>query len=292
MSTPLDGFQVFVAVCEAESISGGARALGVPRATVSRQLARLEADLGVRLLHRSTRQLTRTPAGDELYGRARRIVADALAARVAVARTDGVPRGLLRVSVPGELRGRLGDILIDFLERYPEVQLEVAAASRYVDLVAEGFDVALRAGSLAESSLVARKLVSTTLDAWASPAYLEAHGRPASLEDLASHACIRIFDRGSIPQTHWPLRDGGKVPISGRLAANSLGIVEKAVLAGQGIGMLPWRPEGAEPVLPELLGVVNQLQVVYPERKLLPPKVRAFVDHLVEHAADLVPVGV
>lgn len=285
----LDAFHAFVAVCDAGSITGGAERLDVPRATVSRTLTRLEQDLGVRLLHRSTRSLTQTAAGRELYSRARRIVADADAARRAVAAMDDVPRGLLRLSVPADLNAAFNGVLLDFMARFPEVQLEVVAASRFVDLVAEGFDAALRAGSLTDGNLIARQLLSVARRAYATPAYLEARGVPVTPADLAGHDCIRTFTRGTVPATHWPLLDGGRVAVSGRLACNALSMVQSAVLADQGIGMLPYQPSGTQLVLPDVLGHTSHLAVVYPERALLPAKVRVFVDHLVAHADTFLP---
>ncbi|MCB9671415.1 MAG: LysR family transcriptional regulator [Alphaproteobacteria bacterium] len=289
MGALLDGMEAFVAVCESGSVSGGARVLGVPRTTVSRRLAELEEELGVRLLHRSTRRLVRTGAGDELFGRARRIVDDAESARRAVAAMDGVPRGLLRVSVPPEVAETLQDVLLGFLDLYPEVDLEVEASARFVDLVAEGFDVALRGGRLTDDRLVARRLRTTRAMAYAAPAYLEAHGEPRTADDLAHHACIRMFARGTVPHTHWPLLDGGTVAVHGRLATSSLRFVERAVAEGRGIGMLPWAPRGTVPVLPDVVGQVGHVSVVYPERALLPSRVRAFVDHLVAHQHLLTP---
>lgn len=287
----LDGFQAFVAVCDRGSITAGAAELGVPRATVSRSLTRLEQELGVRLLHRSTRSLTQTAAGTELYKRARRIVDDALAARRAVAAMDGVPRGLLRLSVPADMTADLGGVLVGFLAKYPEVELEVVGTSRFVDLVAEGFDAALRGGSLTNGSLIARRLLSIEHFAYASQEYLDAHGIPSTLDELAEHRCIRTFTRGTVPATHWPLWTGGKVAVGGRLSCNALSMVESAILAHQGIGLLPYRPAGAQVVLPDLLGHVGHLAVVYPERALLPAKVRVLVDHLVAHADAFLPGG-
>jgi DNA-binding transcriptional LysR family regulator len=288
----LDGLHAFVAVCDGGSITAGAAELGMPRATVGRQIARLEEDLGVRLLHRSTRSMTKTAAGLELYSRARRVVADALAAREAVAAMDDVPRGLLRLSVPAGMLDTLGSVLLGFLERYPAIELEVVGASRFVDLVAEGFDAAVRGGALTTGDLVARRLHTFVHRAYASPAYLEARGVPERPEDLVGHDCIRTFTRGTVPQTHWPLQRGGQVPVSGRLATDTLSLVDRAVRMGQGIAMLPFAPAGAVPVLSDVLGFTGHLSVVYPERALLPAKVRVLVDHLVEHADALLPEDV
>ena len=280
------GFQPFVAIVERGSISAAARALGVPRATLSRQLASLEDELGVLLAHRSTRRLALTPAGEELYRRARLIVAQAEEARGVVARLDGVPRGLLRVSVPpGPAAQVLAGVLVTYLSRYPEVRVEVTATTRHVDLVAEGIDVALRAGRLDDPSLVARQLRRSDLIAVASPADLAARGTPVSPADLAGHDCLVGYDRGATPARAWPLRGGGTLPISGRLATNDLDLTLAAAEAGLGVALVPDLVAAAAlaagrlvVVLPDHIGISSVMALVYPSREHLDPKVRAFVD--------------
>lgn len=280
---PLEGLAVFVAICQGGSLSRAAELTGLSRPTVARRLDALEGALGVRLAHRTTRTFTLTAAGEALFPRARRVLDEARAATRAVADLDGTPRGLLRVSLPGELPV-LDHLLLDFMERWPEVQLEVVISTRFVDLVAEGYDVALRADPRqGDDRLVARRLLPIARRAYASPAYLAEHGTPETPAELSEHACIRTFERGQLPQTHWPLLGGGQVPVSGPVASNGLGLVERSVSRGFGIGLLPGPPEGAVPVLPDEVGSDGSLSVVYPERALLPARVRAFVDHLVEH---------
>src|SRR5690606_25905690 len=139
-----EGFEGFVEIVERGSLTAAADALGLPRATLSRQLTRLEERLGVRLLHRTTRKVTATRAGEALYERARRVVDEARAAVEEVRRHDDVPRGLLRVTTPPTYDGFLAEPLLSFVERWPGVQLEVDASARTVDLIAEGFDAAIR----------------------------------------------------------------------------------------------------------------------------------------------------
>lgn len=277
----LDHFETYVAICDAGSISAAAKVLDTPRATVSRHLAKLERDLGVRLLHRSSRRLDRTAAGDELYRRARRVVDDAHAARDAVRVLDDTPRGLIRMSVPGDMNNLLGPLLLTFLDRYPHVQIELVVTTRFVDLAAEGFDLALRAGRLESPNLIARQLRRLDIRAYASETYIARHGLPETLEALADHTCLRAFDRGSVPQTHWPLLSGGTVPIQGRFSTNHLPMLTRAVHQGRGIGLLPWAPPGCRPVLPEVIGTRSSVSIVYPERTLLPAKVRALIEHIV-----------
>lgn len=287
--------RALVEIIDAGSISAAGRRCGVPRATLSRQLAGLEESLGVRLLHRTTRALEPTPAGRELYARARRILEDLGAARAAVQRMDGVPRGRLRVSVgPGDNGGMLGALVTTYMARCPEVELEVVSSSRFVDLVAEGFDVALRAGMVRGQSLIGRKLWSGRLLAVGSPAYLAARGRPAAVADLAGHDCFGGFERGEVPQRAWPLLDGGEVRVAGRLHCNLPSVVRDAVLAGSGLGLLPdmlvagdLAAGRLEPVLGEVVGRRVDLTVVYATRAQLDPKVRAFIDV----AAEVMPAA-
>lgn len=288
MGSAIEGFEVFVAVCDAGSIAGAARVLGMPRATLSRQLARLEEELGVRLLHRSTRRLVRTAAGEELYPRARRVVEAAQAARDAVRSLGQAPRGRLRISVPPDLGAPVTDFLFGFARRYPLVQLEVHAASAHVDLVGQGFDVALRAGRVADPELVTRRLATLPVQAFASRSYLEARGRPEHVEDLAEHDIIVGMAQGRLPHHSWPLVDGGSVPVEPRLVLNTMRLVMEAVGSGLGIGLIPvglgrdvstWE---LEPVLPDRVGTSSELSLVVVERALMLPRVRAFLDHVVE----------
>jgi DNA-binding transcriptional LysR family regulator len=285
----LEGLPEFVAVIEAGSITGASRALGLPRETLGRRLSQLEERLGVRLLHRTTRRLAPSQAGEELYTRARRILAEGNAAVEAVRSLDGVPRGRLRVTVPpSDAQQQMSEMLRGFMAAHPHVELEVLATPRYVDLVAEGFDVAVRAGPPRDPTLVSRTLVHTHLVAVAAPSYLAERGTPRTVAELASHECIRGYDAlTSTPLRSWPLHEGGSVEVHGRLATNALPTIIDLAVAGLGIALLPELAVRAAlldgrlvHVLPEL-GSRAQVAVVYPERELLDPKVRAFVDHVV-----------
>lgn len=275
----------FVAVVEAGSVSAAARALELPRATLSRRISGLEAELGVLLLHRSTRRLVATPAGLELYWRARRIVADANAAWDAVRRLDDVPRGLLRVSTSGRM---LDALCVRFALDFPEVQLEVHQTSRHVDLIAEGLDVAVRLGRVRDPNLIVRKVVDGRRVVVGSPDYLARRGTPATPDDLAGHDCLVDFAGEPTPQRRWPLLAGGEVAVSGPLSGNSVLLLQSAVLAGMGLALLPW-PLVAEDVRVGRLVVVLEhevgsdasLSVVFAAREFVDPKVRVFVDRVV-----------
>ncbi|MEQ1571850.1 MAG: LysR family transcriptional regulator [Myxococcota bacterium] len=282
MNTPLDLDQ-YVAIVEAGSISEAARLTGEPRATLSRRLTRLEEQLGVRLAHRSTRHLEPTRAGLELYHRARHIVDEVHAAEQALRRLDDVPRGPLRVSVPNG--PMLAPLFAAFLGEHPGVLPDIVATDRHVDLVREGFDVAIRAGRATDPSLVRRVIAHARVVAVGSPAYLAARGVPRTLADLGEHACIVGYGGGERMVPVWPLLDGGEVRVPGRIGCNELGIAIALAVAGHGLTVAPDAlvagPLAAgqlQLVLPELVGSTSTLALVYPERRLLEPAVRAFVD--------------
>lgn len=285
-----DGFEAFVAIVEAGSISAAARESRVPRETLSRQLARLEARLGARLLHRGTRRLSLTPPGELLYARARPLVLAAREATAAVRNLDETPSGLLRVSIPpGTGSAFFGPLIAGFISKYPDVSLEIFSTSRYVDLVAEGVDVALRAGTVQGSGLISRTLWNGDICAVASPGYLAQRGAPEAAEDLAEHDCLRGMSGALQHHQEWPLRDGGQVSVSGRLVSNDLGMLYVAAEAGHGITLLP--RSFVEPalakgtlveVLPGVVGTQTVMRLVFIERRLMPAKVRAFIDHVVE----------
>ncbi|MFK7999700.1 MAG: LysR family transcriptional regulator [Polyangiales bacterium] len=291
-----EDFDVFVAILDAGSISEAARELDVPRASLSRQLARLEERLGVRLVHRSTRKLVATPAGVALYPRARALVLAANAAVESVARLDDVPRGLLRVSTPPHYNSLFGGLFSTFLRKYPHVQVELQTSARHVDLVAEHVDVAIRGGVLRDTSLIARPISRSMLTAVAAPSYLDEHGVPANLKELAEHACLRGFAGGKRPNSRWPLRDGGEVEVDGPFVSDDMMALRGAAEDGLGIALIPGdlikKPlaDGSlVAVLPEEVGQSVPLSVVWKEREFLDPKIRAFVDVVVrwDHTGGL-----
>ena len=285
-----EGFEELVAIVEAGSLTAAARELGLPRPTLSRRLARLEEELGVRLLHRNARRLTLTSQGQALYARARPIVGAAREAEEAVRRLDGVPRGLLRVSLPMGMPPITAQWMCDYLERYPEVRLETVASAEHVDLVAEGFDVALRVGPVEEPAWVARTLMTTRLIAVASPAYLSRRGTPTTARELEGHDCLIGFRAGRVPDRVWPLLDGGSVSVSGVWASNDAAVRFHGALRDRGIALVPDRLASPSVeagalvhVLPAIVGRDERISAVYPDRQFLDPKVRAFVDLLVAY---------
>ncbi len=273
------GFEEFVAIVDHGSVTGAAQALGLPRPTVSKRLARLEERLGVRLLHRTTRRMKLSESGEALYEKARRVVHAAREAEAAVQRLDDVPRGLLRVAIPPRVPEVVfTEWLAEFLVAYPEVSLDVVGTDVHVDLVAEGFDVALRYGVIEDTSLVSRILVTNSAIAAASPSYLQEHGTPTTAEDLADHNCIVGYTGANVPNPRWPRLDGASAHVNGTLMTNHEGLRLEAARRGLGIaividrtakelfatGELVW-------VLPEVIGRRDSARLVYREREFLDP---------------------
>ncbi|HVK63969.1 MAG TPA: LysR family transcriptional regulator [Polyangium sp.] len=296
MDDPLETSELlaFAKTVEARSLSRAAVELGVPRATISRRLARLEERLGVRLLRRTTRSLALTDAGEALHRHARIVLEAVHHAEACVRKTDDAVRGELRVSVPPMNGTSFGTMICDFARRYPEVRLHIHSTTQHVDLQRGGYDVALRASTDLEPGLVARRLARHPVLAVASPAYLEAHGTPRTRRDLRHHRCLMGFVRGELPQTQWPF-SGGKFQVEGALFTNDIHLLCDAALEGLGIALLPQvlvQPHlesGAlVHVLPGAIQAESHIAVVYPEREFLPPQVRAFIDAVVAWAPELV----
>lgn len=292
--TEIAELQAFVQTVEARSLNRAATELGVPRATLGRRLARIEERLGVRLLRRTTRRMALTDAGEELYRHARGVIAAVQEAEAAVRRTDGAVRGLLRVSVPPSTDGVFQRLLLDFVEQYPEVRLEANFSAQHLDLLSAGYDVGIRAGPTIAPGLSGRVLTRVTLRAVAAPAYLERAGTPADPDDLARHACLVGFALGERPATHWPRLDGGQVRVEGRIVSNDIEFLRRAACAGHGIALLPHlmieqdlRTGALVHVLDTRIGAASQIAVVYPERELMPPAVRAFVEFVRAHMSEV-----
>lgn len=280
----------FLRTAEARSLTRAANELGLPRATVSRRLARLEERLAVRLLRRTTRSIALTDAG-ETFLRHARILRDAVEhAESSVRRTDDVVRGDLRVSVPPMRSESFFAMTAEFALRHPDVRLHVFFSTAPVDLRRDGWDVALRAGTHLEPGLVARRIARSKLIAVASPAYLSRHGAPRTLRDLRRHRLLLSYGRDDVPQTHWPSKSGS-LHVEGVFYSNDTNLLTDAVRRGLGIAMIPNMyarhlidSGDLVPVLPAVLEAETQVAVVYAEREFVPPQVRAFVDALVAWA--------
>jgi DNA-binding transcriptional LysR family regulator len=295
----LNHVAIFARVVELESFTAAAKQLGLPKSSVSRTVTRLEDELGVRLLQRTTRKLHLTEAGRAYYERARVALVGLEEAASAATNLGAEPRGTVRMSAPTDM-GNLsfGDMVARFVRKYPLVHVEISLSSRYVDLVAEGFDLALRAGKLADSSLVARKIGTDSLGLFASASYLRRRGRPKTLAELAEHDCV-LFN-GQHGKCEWQLtgpRGIERVTVRGPLSADEMGFVQQAVAAGVGIALLPImgvrfaaaRGRALMPVhvLSEYSISGNGLHVVSPSTRLASASVSAFRDFLVAELTEL-----
>ena len=288
----LAAIEAFVRVAESNSFSEAARRLRLSKSVVSRQVSALEAELGVRLFHRTTRSLTLTEAGRGYFESTSRILEELEAARLAVSHLQATPRGLLRVNAPmsfGFLH--LAPALPDFLALYPEVSVDLVMNDRFVDLVDEGFDVAVRIGALVDSSLVARRLAPVRRVMCASPAYLAARGVPATPDDLRHHDCLSNSNIATLHEWRFVTADGRPWPVDvkGRFRANNGDALRIAALRHLGIANLPSFIAGGALQAGTLVSVLDgftlqdmSLNAVYPHARYLSPKVRAFVDFLAE----------
>lgn len=288
----LAALTAFAAVIETGSFAAAARRLGRSPSRLSRQIADLEAGLGVRLLHRTTRALTLTEAGQAYHEHVARILAELATADQSVGCLQAAPRGRLRVAAPMSFGiGHLAPLLPAFLEAYPEIELDLALNDRFVDLIDEGFDLAVRIGRLADSSLIVRRVAPLRRVLCASPAYLAAHGIPATPDDLAAQDGLGYSNM--TPNEEWCFihpEDGRPWPvrIKPRLRVNNGDALRLAALGGIGFGLLPTFIVGPDlaagtlvPLLAPYLRQDGAIQAVYPPARHLSPKVRVFVDFLV-----------
>jgi len=288
----LNDMLLFAKVVNAGSFTAAARELGMPKSTLSRRISNLEAQLDSRLLHRTTRSLRLTDIGAEFYERCLRVVGEAKEAENLISRNRDEPHGLLRVTGPIEWGNtHIGTIISEYLEHYPEVQLELILTNRYVDLVAEGFDLALRAGSLEDSSMIARRLGDSRLLLCAAPSYLERHGSPQNPKELQEHSCLAYpgSDGRSILQFS-SSNNLSQVEINGRLVANSMDTLRESAIAGLGIAALPsslchesLKSGELVEIMPEWQLPAGGIYAVYPSQRHLTLKVRSFIDFIVEH---------
>jgi DNA-binding transcriptional LysR family regulator len=298
MTNDLNALQLFVKVVEKGSFTGAARALAMPKSTVSQRVSELEERLGVRLLQRTTRTLSVTDQGRIYYDHGVRILADLEDADRTVTSFQNEPRGLLRITVPASTQ-LLAPVFATFLLKHRGVQLEVLYTDRPVDLVEERFDIGLRAGPLSDSTLIARSLGTFSFMMVASPQYLKERGRPHSPADLAEHDAL-VFTVGRSPRV-WRLTRGKtnrEVIVNPALGANDLDILIEAAVGGLGITMIPGhrcveliRAKRLERVLPDWEAPAVPMNAIYPSARHLSPKVKAMLDHLQQMDAPWGPAG-
>ena len=293
----LNEIAIFARVVREESFTKAARALGIPKSTVSERVSRLEERLGVRLLERTTRHVRPTAAGAAYYERAARVVAEIEEANAAVTDIHRSPKGLLRVGSP-LLFGHafLGDFVAEFLVTYPEIEIELIVADRRFDVVEEGLDLAIHVLGPIEASLIARKIGSAERMCVASPSYLAHREAPVVPKDLLKHSClVSSNDR----RATWTFSKEGRsesIVVQGRYSVNSVQLALNAALRGAGIGVLPaffcaeaLRAGALAPVLAEWSLGRSEIHVVYPGSRHLSARVRLFVDALVNRFTGLPP---
>ncbi|CAH2604605.1 LysR family transcriptional regulator [Rhodovastum atsumiense] len=287
----LIAMRTFVRVAETGSFSAVAREIGATQPAVSRQIAALEEHLAARLLQRSTRSLTLTEDGRDLLAHARFVLEAVEQAEAAIGRRRASPAGLVRLGSP-TVFGRMyvAPRIGLLLARYPELSVELVMADDVVDMVQEGLDLTLRVGSVADPTLVARRVGVTTSQAVAAPAYLDRHGEPRHPSDLAGHDCI-IFTRGPTPET-WNFTGAEEtvpVAVHGRLRVNSIEAALEAALAGVGVALVPtWmlreelREGRLRPLLQAWRPPHRPISLVYPSRRFLAPRTRTVIDFIVD----------
>ena len=280
--------EALVAVVQEGSFAAAGERLGITSSYVSKLVTKLEERLSVQLLRRTTRRLTLTEPGSRFYETSAKGLELVDAAESAVTELQAEPRGHLRVTLPTSLGlGWLSDSLAQFCRDVPAVHLDVVYLDRFVDLVQEGFDVAVRVGRLPDSSLTTRRISTATKRLVASPEYLRAHGSPDEVKDLESHACL-CYSYSRTPTT-WELsRDDEvrKAVVSGSMITNSGSALARAAAQGLGVAYLPdfhidsLLQRGRLVHVLEGWGSTVPIQVLYPSTQHVPAKVRAFVDHL------------
>jgi len=292
----LAAMAAFAKVVELNGFSAAARDLGLSKSAVSKLVACLEDEMGARLLNRTTRRLSLTEPGLAFYEGAQRMLAEADAAEVAVTHLATAARGVLRVNAPMSFGVRhVGPALPGFLSEYPELAVELDLNDRVVDLVEEGYDVAVRIVRMADSSLIARRLAPSRNILCASPAYLARHGTPLRPEDLAAHECL-IYSYQAVGD-RWRFQGPGgerQVRISGRLRANNGDALLQAALGGEGIVMSPSFICGDDVRAGRLIQLMPEWNrrgdvdvcAVFPASRNLSPKVRVFIDFLAGRFGD------
>lgn len=290
----LTAIKVFVHIVETGSFSAASERVGMSRAAASKYVSQLEARLGGRLLNRTTRHVSTTESGRLYFERCRDILQQLDEADSEVTGLSQEPRGTLRLSVPTNFAPlHLMPLVARFTQRYPEVKVDMMSTNRKVDIVDEGYDLAIRMGELTDSDLVARRLARARIAVVASPDYLSRHGIPKHPDDLKQHACMRYsFTTAGI----WPFKKDGKdypVKINGDFKSNDPEVLLHAAIAGIGLTIMPTFIAGDAIRTGKLVMVLegydimdSHVYAVYASRRFVPAKIRVFVDFLKEHISD------
>ena len=284
----IEAMQIFIRVAELASFTRAADSLGIPKASASTAVQQLETALGARLLHRTTRKVQMTHDGQAFYERSKDLLTDVDELQSMFQQGEQSLRGRLRVDMSGGV-ARLFVLpqLADFMQAHPLIELELSSTDRLVDLVREGFDCVLRVGPLVDSSLVARPLGAFRIINCASPAYLERHGTPKTLDDLATHQLIHYVSTLGARSPGWEYPDGGayaSLPMAGSITVNNSDSYTAACLAGLGLIQAP--AAGLQPlidagrlveVMPDCRAEPMPVSLLYANRRNLPRRVQAFM---------------
>lgn len=288
--TAISDFDIFARVARTGNMSAAGREMGLSPAVVSKRVSLLEERLGARLFQRTTRQLTLTETGEGYFRRVIDILSLIAEADDFVSRRNTNPRGLLKVTAPTTFsRFHLAPYLNKFLEQYPEIQLDLHLTDNFVDIIREGFDIAIRIGELEDSSLVARKLSPDRRVIVAAPSYLAKNGIPKSIKDLENHNCLCAG-----AQEVWSIEGPGgqqDVRVKGNIRSNSADLIREALIGGMGLGLRGTWEIGQEiqngslnVVLPQYRGSSKMaIYAVYPSRDFMPAKVDVLLEFLGQH---------
>lgn len=289
---------IFVMVVETQGFSAASKALGISKSAISKRVSLLEEELGVKLLQRTTRKLSLTEAGEHYYHHARIALRAAQDADDAVAQLQGEPQGKLRISSPMSFgRLHLAPLIPELLKRYPKLQIDLVMEDRVVDLVAQGFDIAIRGGDLPDSSLIARKLAPLRSVLCCSPDYISRFGKPAALSDLEDHNCLAFSHSQDVKE--WCFIDDDEmqsINVSGNYRVNNSEALREALLQGVGIGRLPTFVAGPDLKDGRLVALFEDypmpeqaIYAVFPDRQYMPAKVRVFIDFVIEYLGADIP---
>jgi len=289
----LHGMAMFVQVADSGSFSATGRQLGLSSSAVGKSVARMEARLGVRLFQRSTRHLALTAEREKFLDRCKRILAEVEAAEQELSESNSAPSGRLRISLP-RYSGLFEPVILAFMQAYPAIELDLDFSDQLVNVVGDGYDAVVRTGELDDSGLTRRRLCTFRRLLLASPAYLHRHGRPASPADLAQHARLQYRFPATGRLEPWPMADEG-LPLAPGMVCNSVEMRVFLAVQGQGIAYLPAFTVQRELAAGQLLTVLDEhtrqqasFWLLWPASRHMPPRLRVFIDFLVEYFQERV----
>lgn len=294
----LNDMALFVEVVKARGFRNAAEAVGIPNSTISRRISTLEKAIGLRLLHRTTRKIELTEAGQIYFERCKRIVDEAKLAHEQLGELLAQPSGVLRASLPVDFANiYLAPLIAEFARQYPGISFDFDLTPRLVDLVSEPFDVAIRMGNPPNSNLIARRLANLACYLYASPRYLENFGEPAYPADLAQHECIGFKTAKANAWTLHKANQSVEVTVGGRFQVNSVGLIRRLATLDLGIAILPEEIVAEDVaqgrlrrVLPDWEGPSTPVYAMT-ETRLLPAKTQRFIDFLREHLGNGYSLG-